>query len=206
VNQNPQQTFSFLRRLSARSQGLAKQAFVARDTAFDLPTLSKQPVGKAPPKLSSVLAPRYLSKPISRVQLNDCRPNPKSLTAQAMIVLPVVTAVSKNTINRQQRCSLHNDRHKIRGILARALAGMCTHNQMRTGEQCNCQFWPNAMPKNGLVLASFKIPADMSCLQPCPIHRYFRRGFNQAMSTGKLDSASQQRFKAPFFRKRCSAF
>ena len=181
---DPQQTFGIAACITARSQHRPQTALGLGDRTFDVPTMSVNPRVKSPFHLSPVAGFRSSPPVPTSIELDHRAANARFLAGRTVIVLPVVTRVTEQTINRQMATGLPDRLWKLRRVLTRSVADHGPGKQVRRCMTNHGQFLP-AVTKESFVSDTTNVVAGgVSTFQPGGADHRFRLVVNQAASSG----------------------
>lgn len=197
---------SFLRRIPTVAQRRPQPALVSGNRAFHLPPLAIDQAVEVCFHLSAVCGFRPAAAGVPPVQGDQGRTDPQVLTSQAMVVLPVISGIPQQAVDRQVTGRLSNRRGKLARISAGPLTEDRPHDEVRPGMADQGEFRPMA-PDKRPVLGSAKevVPRRVTALQAGRVNGRLGFTLDQAACPGSTDNRGQEIVEGPFFRSRCSA-
>jgi hypothetical protein len=112
-----QQTFGITAGVAGRSQRRSQTTLGLGDRAFDVPPMPVDPRVKPPFHLSPISRFRPFAPVSSAIEADHGAANAQFLAGQTMVVFPVVTRITEQTIDRQMATGLPDRLRKLRRIL-----------------------------------------------------------------------------------------
>lgn len=205
MRENPQQTFSFLRRPAPRAQGRTETAFMARDGALDLPALAVDSSKEAPFHLTSIFCrgPRSGS---SLARRNDGGTNAKLLSSEHMVVFSIVAGIGQEPIKVDVRCRLSHGWCELRRVLRGAETHEGAGQQVALAVAHQRQLRPVQAGEAFLAAAPDVVAADMARLKPCGIDDALGTFADQCALVRSLKDDSLEKNEGVFFNSRRSAY
>lgn len=182
-----------------------KPSLVSRKAAFGLGSLAILPTWEAIMHHPPISALGW-SRCVAGIDRDRGTANAKLLTTQSVIVFRIVPSVGQHTPWLKIIGCLTHCGREVGRVLARALSGNSTNNQLTRGMKDRCQLRPRGVSDARASTATLKVNRSMTSFQPCRIDCCRMVGMlgNQATSSPSVTAACQKSFKAFFSRSFCS--
>jgi hypothetical protein len=205
VGQDTHQHFVVLAFIFACRQGRPEMPFEAREHRFGMSTATIPALGEATMQLGTIPPLRLLHRKAARVEFDRREPNAKLFPRKDVIMLAVVSGISKETIEIEVRCRLPHSGRKIRRIMAGTAPERDTSDQVRVGMGNSRQFGPSRMGRKLVALrSSCVMAADMTGLKAGRVNGTFGFGVDQAALACAVEDGRKESVEAPFFKSFCA--
>ena len=130
--------------------------------------------------------------------------NAQALTAESMMCLGIIPAVTQQPPNRKAAHGLGHGGLEIGCVVARSHTHLRGPDQMRAVVTDDREFRPAAVAFH-TPLTMQEVPTDVVILEAGGVNAGFRLLGQQATGLGDTENGIEEPIKSPFFRSRCSA-
>lgn len=187
MSQHPQQALVELRRLLTGTKESSQEPLVSGESALDLPPLSVDSPEESFFHLSAIFGRRPLQR-VSSASRNHGGAYAQNVPAQDMIVFGIVSGVAQHLIPTCFRCSLTQNRRKLRRILRRAPTDKGPRQQMSAGMTGDRQFRPLAPAEALISSAPDVVATDVTAFQAGGIDGDLRVLVNEFLLPGLAEN------------------